>query len=134
MPGFLRLDLAPRLRDALVWALTNVAMGLPAAAGELPLSARMADPIGSNAACATVVESFPRRSTLATAALFASPPGKPVTSLSVRVSNTAFAECEWNRLYRTSPDNRGNVGRKTVRRKTVGQQGGPAESSLAKRM
>jgi hypothetical protein len=129
MPGFLRLDLAPRLRDALVWALTNVAMGLPAAAGELPLSARTADPIGSNAACATVGEAFARRSTFATAALFASPLGKPVTSLSVRVSNTAFAECEWNRLYRTSPDNGGTVGRKTV-----GQEDGPADRFFAKRM
>jgi hypothetical protein len=122
MPGFLRLDLAPRLRDAIVWALTHVAMGLPAAAAELPLSARTTDPTGSNAACATVGESFPRRSTLATAALFASPVGKPVTSPSVRVSNTAFAEGEWDRLHRRSPENGG----------TVGQQDGPAHNFVVK--
>lgn len=129
MPGFLRLDFAPRLRDAIVWGLTHVAMGMPAAAGELPLSDRAADPTGSNAACATVGEAFPRRSTLATAALFASPPGKPVTSSSVRVSNTAFAECEWDRLYRISPDNGGMVGWKTV-----GREDGPAARFVAKRM
>lgn len=122
MPGFLRLDLAPRLRDAIVWALTHVAMGLPAAAAELPLSARTADPTGSNAACATVGESFPHRSTFAIAALLASPPGKPQTSPSVRVSNTAFAECEWDCLHRMSLENGG----------TVGQQDGPAKNFVAK--
>jgi hypothetical protein len=124
MPGFLRLDLAPRVRDAIVWGLTHVAMGLPAAAGELPLSARAADPTSSNAACATAGEFFPRRSTLAAAALFASPPGKPVTSSSMRVCSTAFAECEWDRLYRISPDSGG----------TAGLEDGPAESFITKSM
>jgi predicted esterase len=36
MPGFLRIRLASRLRDAIVWALAFVAIGIPAAADELP--------------------------------------------------------------------------------------------------
>jgi hypothetical protein len=97
-------------------------MGLPAAAAELPLSARTADPTGSNAACATVGEGFPHRSTLAAAALFASLPGRAVTSPTVRVANTACAEAEWNRVHRMWLENGG----------TAGQQDGPANNFVAK--
>jgi hypothetical protein len=67
MPGFLRLGFAPLLRDTLVWALTQAAMGMPAAAMERPNAVGTAELAGSNARLATVRESISRRSAFAAA-------------------------------------------------------------------